>query len=166
MKKITLMMLALSIGSYAFGQEFKNGFPQSFENLSKINIDLGQKNVLLIGVKNLKNLEDNKNIDSVLVLFLNDYQALKPSLKESTNARSIRYTINSSGVQVLDLQEYPQKIDKIQLRTGQEPVMIKTQSDTLIIIRNNRIQNTPKVPEDFTHFYFIVNNKNGKHVCP
>jgi hypothetical protein len=186
MKNLFLLTLCMSVVSHCFGQILPQDFsiiPSTFystflgqgelgKNTSRIELDLGNKNKLHIFVRNIKDLDKRKNIDSLLALFVKDYQVLKPNLKETTAARSAQYSVSKNGKMVLDLQEFPQAIERLQYRSGGEPVNLKTQMDTLkivIAVDTPAIKRWLKIKEVFgkenpdvqafknIYFYFIVN---------
>ncbi|MFN8344440.1 MAG: hypothetical protein U0X91_05530 [Spirosomataceae bacterium] len=137
MKKIILLVLFVSIFSYAFAQQLPGTLPNAVERHSKYSFELEQGNKLIAYARLVQDLEKFQNIDTILAAFVKDYALLKASLPESVNAKVVVYKPLSNGQFQLDLSEHPAPKQRFQFKTnGSEPLLIKTVQDTLLIVQS------------------------------
>ena len=161
-------MLFASIVQLSYAQ-YQNPFPKSltyFNTHSLYLIELPNKAKLFIASPNFKSLEYNKDLDSLLNLFVQDYQKLRPALEESTQARTATFKANKNGKHLIDLKTHTNKTDEYAFGKTLMPLAVKTQQDTLIIKKAGFRISTDRDPSffendgaiAFVYFYLVVNN--------
>jgi len=131
----------------------KDGFP----GRSHIEVDLGQRNTLLIGFDTYAQVRARRNIDSVLRLFLTDYRKVADQNEAGTRAVHAFFRLAESD-RALDLRFYPQPTASFRLSDSSDPVLLKTQQDTLHVVWRTpeTAVNAPAQAYDF-HVYLFLN---------
>ncbi|MEZ4903866.1 MAG: hypothetical protein R2822_19995 [Spirosomataceae bacterium] len=164
MKTIISTMLFVSIFSHAFTQHLPSVLPEKIKNHSKYIFDLTKGNQLTIYARSIQDLEKFQNVDSTVALFLKDYQTIQSTLTENTNAKVLIYRFLEQGRYQLDLKEHPSTHQRFQFDSnGQEPVLIKTLQDTLLITQTFLKPQPSKSGEvqqlnEQIYFCFVLNN--------
>ncbi|TAF79147.1 MAG: hypothetical protein EAZ50_12125 [Runella slithyformis] len=136
MKTIITAMLYVSIISHAFAQKLIQS--EDIMTNSKVNscyqIELGQKERMVIHTRYTKDIEKIKNLDSLLKLFNEDYKKVQPVVSESTDALSFKYELLENGQRRLTMNELKDKQKQFQFHNNlAEPAQIKYLQDTLFI---------------------------------
>lgn len=121
---------------------------EAFQGQSHIEIDLGQRNTLLLGFDNFAHVRAHQNLDSTLRLFMTDYQKVADTTRELTEAFHAHFRIGDTD-RTLDLRTYPQRTASFLFKEGDEPIQLKTKQDTLHISWREA---------DSFHAYFLINN--------
>lgn len=151
--------LSLSLAGIALSQSTGNhltepGARRKFVGLSHIEIDLGQRNTLLIGFDQYIQARAHQNIDSVLRLFVADYRKVEDTLQSPTRATHALLKLGPDS-RDLALRHTPQPATSFRFRDGESPVEVKTGQDTLQIAW---VSATAKaIPTDFG-VYLLVNS--------
>ncbi|MFN4146658.1 MAG: hypothetical protein ACK4GN_12600 [Runella sp.] len=142
MKKIISLMLFVSIVSYSLGQTLP-GVPDNWlQEHSRFDFNFGSGNKLTVFTLSTSDLKKHQNIDSVLALFWKNYQQIKPTLEETTNSRTATYQPAYDGGFRVILTEHPSTNQRFHFRAYQdEPLLLKTTQDTLLIVLNNSKEN-------------------------
>jgi hypothetical protein len=130
------------------------GAKQKFIGLNHIEIDLGQRNTLLIGFDQYAQVQAHKNIDSILRLFVDDYRAVEDTTQSPTRAIHALLTLRPDN-RDLALRSAPQVTTDFRFRDGEGPVEVKTKQDTLQAVWMTTTGR--ELPTDFA-VYFFVNN--------
>jgi hypothetical protein len=137
MKSIFMTMLCVSIFGHAFAQNQSETLKIVRERFSRYQFDFEQGNKLTIYARKVRTVQQFQNLDSTLSKFAKDYAALKPSLSDNTNSRSVTYKQLPNGQHQLDLVEHPAPKQRFYFsNTTKEPLLIKTVQDTLLLIIN------------------------------
>ncbi|QHV97996.1 hypothetical protein [Spirosoma endbachense] len=143
---ITVLMLSIVgiVISQPTNPRFaKQEVRQKFPGLSHIEIDLGQRNALLIAFDQYAQVLARKNIDSVLHLFMTDYQKVEDTTQSPTRATHALFRLGETN-QALALRYTPQPTTNFQFQEDDKPVEVKTQQDTLQILWTSlESQDTP-----------------------
>jgi len=169
MKKLLFSMLLWSVAQGAFCQYY-NTFPKSLTDLSTTHslyaFELPKKGKLLVASPSPKLLEEYKNIDTLLTLFVADYEKLKSSLEETTQARTAWFTFSKEGKRFIDIKTSINSKERYTFGKNGDPLSVKSVQDTLIIelgkFRANKpsvgFQDGDLVSPSAIYFYFVVNN--------
>ncbi len=162
------MMLSVGILSHAFAQNLPGTKPWMIEWHSRYQFEFENGNKLIIYAPNVGSLEEFKNIDSTLALFVRDFKTIKASLEENTNGRTAIYKPIKNGQYQLDLKEHKPTQQRFQFRPHTpEPLLLKTLQDTLLIVQNatvpikihfNNDYSKDKVDNASVYFCFVLNN--------
>ena len=125
-----------------------------FNGLSHIEIDLGQKNALVAGFHTFSQLEARQNIDSVLHLFLADYQKVMDSTQNPVQAVHILYRLGDIS-RTVDSRTTPQPTTSFRfMATRPDPMLVKTRQDTLQVVWSSA---TTVLPYYSFSLYLLVN---------
>jgi len=132
MKTIFTTVLFMGIFCHAFAQnlDLKSMRQLNYSTMT-INYQLG--NQLIIYSKNVQNLRDFQNLDSVLVAFQKNYASIKPALNENTNSKRANYLLLANGQNQLTWNENINAQQRFQFSKVGEPILVKTVQDTLVI---------------------------------
>ncbi|MVM35592.1 hypothetical protein GO755_36585 [Spirosoma sp. HMF4905] len=154
-----ITMLLLSIVGIAMSQSTgahltELGAKWKFSGFSHIEIDLGQRNTLLIGFDRYDQLQARKNVDSVLHLFAADYRKVEDTTQSPTNATHAILRLGETD-RALALRYTAQPTAIFRFQDGDKPVEVKIQQDTLQIVWVS--STTQAIPNDFG-VYLLVNN--------
>lgn len=155
-----IALLLMSIAGTTVAQQTEShlvgpGKRGRFAGLSHIEVDLGQKNALVVGFTTFAQLTARQNVDSVLRLFVRDYQLVMDSTRNPLEAKYILLRLGDIN-RTLDVRHTPQPTASFRFMAGKtDPVLVKTQQDTLQIVWSSAA--TPLSYYDFS-FYMIVNN--------
>ncbi|MFN3379487.1 MAG: hypothetical protein ACK41O_08535 [Runella zeae] len=98
----------------------------------QITIPLSTSNRVVIAGNRWDDFEKFKNLDSLVRLFVEDYQKVKDSISNPTTAYKLQYTLNSKGRQ-LRIQAYPQTQNSFIFQNFSEPMLVKQKQDTIVI---------------------------------
>ncbi|MBD2756426.1 hypothetical protein [Spirosoma validum] len=128
------------------------GARRKFVGISHIEVDLGQRNTLLIGFDQYAQVQAHKNIDSVLRLFVADYRKVEDTTQSPTRATHALYRLGNTD-RDLALRYVPQPTTSFRFRDADEPVQVKTQQDTLQIAWVSALAKA--VPTDFAVYFFV-----------
>ncbi len=140
MKKIVgLLMLSISITGNAFAQqEAYAAKPGKIFDLEpgyfkrRYLIGLGHGNNMQVEVAELNDLEQLKNIDTLLHLFLQDIAIFKDSLTNELSSKRIDYIFDNNGRNKLRIQSFQPTGNSFLLQKG-EPASLKLAQDTVYI---------------------------------
>ncbi|GAB3951431.1 hypothetical protein GCM10028805_31540 [Spirosoma harenae] len=154
-----ITVLLLSMVGIAMSQSTGNhltepGARKKFIGISHIEIDLGQRNTLLIGFDQYNQVKAHQNIDSVLRLFVADYRKVEDSTQSATRAIHALLKLGEEN-RDLALRYTPQPATSFRFRDGENPVEVKTQQDTLQIAWVSAT--ATEIPTDFG-VYVLVNS--------
>ncbi|MHA4809272.1 hypothetical protein ACX0G9_14265 [Flavitalea flava] len=158
-KTIRLVLGLLSITGIVCAQENKNTGttgadkifelpPYSIER--RFRIDLEKGNVLQIELGQLSDLEKFTNIDSLLLVFLNDMKNFSDSLSDHLSSKRIDYIMDASGKKKIRFRQFRPDGSSFLLGQG-EPAALKLEQDTINIIF---IYHSPGKPSG--HAAFVV----------
>ena len=128
------------------------GAKRNYIGLSHIEIDLGQQNTLLIGFDRYAQIQARQNIDSVLRLFVADYQKVDDTTQSPTRATHALFRLGETD-RALAMRYSLQIITSFRFRDGDEPVLIKTQQDTLQIAWVSTLSDA--LTDDFSVYLFV-----------
>ena len=168
MKKSFFSMLFVSIAQLSFGQ-FSNPFPQKLTELNRHSLysfDLPKQGKLFIAAKSPKELEEHKNIDSLLSIFAKGYDKIKPALEETTQNRTATFSMKSDGKYFIDIKTHNNVQERYTLGKSNEPLSVKALQDTLVIELGKYRAERPGfgtqigelIPELLMYYYVVVNN--------
>jgi len=132
-----LVVLLLSMTGTAMAQQTGShlqttNHKHNFDGLSHIEIDLGQRNTLLIGFDRYAQVRQRQNVDSVLRLFVADYQQVADTTQNPTHAVHARFRLGQPD-RSLEVRVWPQVVSSFRFRSRNAPLSVKTQQDTLQI---------------------------------
>lgn len=130
------------------------GAKRKFIGLSHIEVDLGQRNTLLVGFDRYAQVQARQNVDSVLRLFVADYRKVADTTQSPTQATHALFRLGEAD-RVLALRHTPQSTASFRFRDGDEPVLVKTQQDTLQIAWISPV--VQAIPDDFSMYLFVNN---------
>jgi hypothetical protein len=152
-------VLLLSMAGAAMAQQESHlvgpGKRGNFNGISHIEVELGQKNALVVGFTTFDKVTARQNVDSVLRLFVADYQKVADTAQATTQATHALYRLGPFN-RTADLRYTPQTTATFRFSDGQpDPVLVKTRQDTLQIVWSSAI--TPLPYYDFS-LYLLVNN--------
>lgn len=126
-----------------------------FDGVSHIEVDLGQKNALVVGFNKFADVEARKNIDSVLRLFVANYQRIIDTTQSQSTTTHALFRLGQTN-QTVDIRYAPQPTTSFRF-TGDRaaPTLVKTRQDTLQIVWSSAVSALPRY--DFS-VYLLVNN--------
>ncbi len=159
MRTYQFALLLLSMAGTAMAQQESHlagpGKRGNFSGLSHVEVDLGQKNALVVGFTTFGQAIARQNIDSVLRLFVSDYQKIADTTQATTRATHALYRLGPF-TRTVDLRYTPQTTATFRFSGEQpDPVLVKTRQDTLQIVWSSAMM--PLAHYDFST-YLIVNN--------
>ena len=126
-----------------------------FDGMSHIEVDLGQKNALVVGFSNFAQLRTRQNVDSVLRLFVADYKRIADTTQNPLTATHALFRLGDMS-RTADVRQTLQPTTSFRFMTGKtEPMLVKTQQDTLQVVWSSATGVLPYY--DFS-YYLIVNN--------
>ncbi|OIN59919.1 hypothetical protein [Arsenicibacter rosenii] len=134
-----LSLLLPGIAGTAMAQRFDSHITRAnnkarFDGTSRIEIDLGQHNAVIIGFSQLSQVEAHKNIDSVLRLFLPDYRKIADSTQDPLQAAFIHYRLGDIS-RTIESRTTPATSATFRFMTGKEaPSLVRTRQDTIQIV--------------------------------
>ncbi|KAB7728444.1 hypothetical protein F5984_18915 [Rudanella paleaurantiibacter] len=124
-----------------------------FDGLSHIEVDLGQKNALIIGFQSFAQLEARKNIDSVLRLFVADYRKIADTTQNPVQAVHTLFRLGTTA-RTVEVRQHPQPVNAYRFLEGRaEPVLVKSRQDTLQVVWSLE----PQTVYNFS-LYILVNS--------
>jgi len=143
--------MAQSTESHLVGPGKRN----RFNGQSHIEVDLGQKNALVVGFTTFAQLIARQNVDSVLRLFIADYKRIADTTQTSLSATHALLRLGDIS-RTVDVRQTAQSTTSFRFMTGKtEPVLVKTQQDTLQVVWSSATSPLPYY--DFS-YYLLVNN--------
>lgn len=156
---ILITTLLMSVAELTMSQSTSSRLSEpaarrKFIGISHIEIDLGQRNTLLIGFDQYAQVQAHKNIDSVLRLFVADYRKVEDTTQSPTRAIHTLFKLRDDS-RDLTLRYTPQPTTDFHIQDGESPVEVKTQQDTLQVAWVSALSKA--IPNDFA-VYFFVNN--------
>ena len=126
-----------------------------FDGVSHIEVDLGQKNALVVGFKTFAQLTARQNIDSVLHLFVADYKRIADTTQNPLSATHALFRLDNMS-RTVDVRQTAQPTTSFRFMTGKsEPILVKTKQDTLRVVWSSAAGVLPY--HDFS-FYVLVNS--------
>lgn len=125
---------------------------RKFIGFSHIEADLGQRNTLLVGFDRYAQVQARQNVDSVLRLFVADYQKVEDTTQSPTRATHALFRLGDTD-RALALRYTPQLTNSFRFSEGEEPVQVKTQQDTLQIVWTSVVSDA--IPTDFSVYFFV-----------
>ncbi|WP_420148104.1 hypothetical protein [Spirosoma sp.] len=128
------------------------GVRRKFIGISHIEIDLGQRNTLLIGFDRYAQVQAHKNIDSVLRMFVADYRKVEDTTQSPTRAIHTLFKLRDEA-RDLSLRYTPQPTTDFRVQDGESPVEMKTQQDTLQVSWVPALSKA--IPNDFAVYFFV-----------
>lgn len=158
---VRIALLVLSVAGTTVAQSSDAhllipGHKNRFSGLSHVEVDLGQRNTLLIGFDRYAQVLARQNIDSVLRLFMSDYRKVADTTQSPTRATHALFRLSGAD-RALDLRFAPQLTSSFRFRKDNPPLDVKTQQDTLQISWSPTT--TGSIPPDFG-IYLFVNSIN------
>ncbi|HEV3324026.1 MAG TPA: hypothetical protein VG052_00425 [Puia sp.] len=142
MQKITVALLSLLLSAAGTLCAQDNDRPSPGDRLFNpppqaigINyqVQLGNGNILRIDLANGYDLRFFKNIDSLLMVFLNDMKAFRDSLTDPLTVKHIDYLIDTSGKKKLRIRQYRPAATSFLLDSS-EPALLRIEQDTIRIL--------------------------------
>jgi hypothetical protein len=130
------------------------GAKRKFIGLSHIELDLGQRNTLLIGFDRYDQVQARRNIDSVLRLFVADYRKVEDTTQSPTRATHALVRLGETD-RALSLRYTSELTTSFRFNDNDEPVQVKTQQDTLQLVWTSLV--SAAIPNDFS-IYLLVNS--------
>lgn len=154
-----IALLILSLAGSAVAQQSgailsQAGAKQKFDGLSHIEIDLGQRNTLLIGFRQYSQVQARQNVDSVLRLFVADYRNVQDTTQNPTQAVRALFRLDKAD-RTLELQYRLPPTISFHFSGADAPTQVKTQQDTLQIVWWSGL--TRPAAYDFS-VYLLLNN--------
>jgi hypothetical protein len=126
-----------------------------FNGLSHIEVELGHKNALVVGFTNVRQVQARKNIDSVLRLFVANYQRVADTVQTPLMATHALFRLGETS-QLMDIRYTPQPTTSFRFTGGRAaPVLVKTKQDTLQIVWSSAVAPLPYY--DFS-LYLLLNS--------
>ncbi|WP_420153490.1 hypothetical protein [Siphonobacter sp.] len=118
---LSLLLLSKlgSLWAQSIDQTYKSHITLRLTNGQSVQLEFNQFSDLLA----------HRNLDSVLHLFVTDYQKVRDT-SEALTAHTIRFRFDENRRQ-LDVRSYPQTQQAYHFSGTEEPALLKTQSDTL-----------------------------------
>lgn len=159
-KRYQLALLLLSIAGAAMAQQSDShlvgpGKRGNFNGLSHIEVDLGQKNAVVVGFTTFSQVTARQNIDSVLRLFVADHRKIADTSQSQAGATHVLYRLGPVN-RTADVHYLPPAITTFRFAAGQpDPVLVKTRQDTLQIVWSEALM--PLAYYDFS-VYLLINN--------
>lgn len=168
---IWLVLASLSITGSLCAQDFETipekreraGAQKAFEpDPEKITriiwIDLGKGNKLRFELGNINDLDDLTNIDSLLMVFLNDMRPFKDSLNDPLVSHRIDYVTDLSGRKRIRLIPH-RPIGSSYLLDNNEAAIIRLEQDTVNMMVLCKPQPFPRWQREvhYSRLTFIVN---------
>ncbi len=120
-------------GHPAGGRLSEPGVRRKLSGQSHIEVDLGQRNTLIVGFNRYAQVLARQNVDSLLRLFVADYEQIADTIQSPTRATHVFFRVSKTD-RTIDLSYTPQPTTSFLFRVGEEPSMIKTGQDTLQIV--------------------------------
>jgi hypothetical protein len=164
MRISSIALLVLSMAGTTMAQSagphlLVPGHKYTFSGLSHTEIDLGQRNTLLIGFDRYAQVRARQNVDSVLRLFVNDYRKVIDTTQNPTRATYALFRLGETD-RSLDLRFTPQPASSFRFRKENPPLAVKTQQDTVQIVwasDTRLITDGKKVnsPDAYTIYLFV-----------
>lgn len=150
-------VLILSVASTTMAQSSTSyltepGANRKYNGLSHIELDLGQRNTLLIGFDRYEQIKARQNIDSVLRLFITDYGRIEDTTQTPTRAVHALFRLGETD-RAIDLRYTSQLTTSFLFRDEQAPVQVKTRQDTLQVVWSSALVRS--VPQDFSIYLFV-----------
>ena len=109
------------------------GHKHKFQRLSHIEIDLGQRNTLLVGFDRYAQVRARQNVDSVLRLFVIDYRKVADTTQNPTRTTPALFQLDKTD-RSLDLRFTDQPTASFRFRGQSTPLQVKIRHDTVQII--------------------------------
>ncbi len=132
---------------------FDNQDPLRLRN--HIEVDLGQKNALVVQFRRYADVEAHQNIDSALRLFVADYRKVADPNLDPTRAVHVLFRLGDIG-RNMDIRTTPQPTTSFRFMDQKpDPILIKTVQDTLQLVWSSVSAALPYY--DF-NAYLLVNN--------
>ncbi|MBC3786201.1 hypothetical protein [Spirosoma utsteinense] len=166
MRITQIAMLVLSMAGTTMAQSagphlLIPGQRNKFSGLSHIEVELGQRNTLLVGFDRYAQVQARQNVDSVLRLFVNDYRKIADTTQSPTRAIHAQFRLNEAD-RALDLRFTPQPTSSFRFRRDNPPLDVKTQQDTLHIVwasdSRTAMVGRKSVAPDAYGVYLLVNS--------
>ncbi|CCH55370.1 hypothetical protein BN8_04624 [Fibrisoma limi BUZ 3] len=157
---VTALMLSMDgtiVAQQVQGRLTASGSNRTNDWMSHIEIDLGQRNTLLVGFTRYAEIQARRNVDSVLRLFVADYRVVRDSAQPPTVATHAFFRLSPTD-RALDLRTTPQRTLSFRFRDDEEPVQVKTAQDTLLIVWGQTGNQRPYYDVSIQLF---VNNLDG-----
>lgn len=140
MRLLLLVSLLLpGIAGTAMAQRFDSHITRAnnkkyFDGTSRIEIDLGQRNALIIGFRQVSQAEAHKNIDSVLRLLLPDYQKIADTTQDPLQSAFIQYRLGDIS-RTIESRTTPAASATFRFMTDKDaPSLVRTRQDTVHIV--------------------------------
>ncbi|GAA4399401.1 hypothetical protein GCM10023187_11160 [Nibrella viscosa] len=130
---------------------------RTFYGWSRLEIDVGRRNTMIIGFDTYSQLLTHQNVDSVLRLFVADYGRVADTAQDPTQAVHAFFRIARTD-HTLDLRHYPPVRTSFRFSANSEPVLLKTRQDTLDIAWSSTGSIVSPDPNAYPfHVYLLVN---------
>lgn len=160
-----IAVLLLSMVGTTTAQQNKSyltepGAKRKYSGLSHIEADLGQRNTLLVGFDRFEQIQARRNVDSVLRLFVADYQKVQDTTQSSTRSIHALFRLGETD-QALELR-YTAEPTALFLFRDEQPVQVKIQQDTLQIVWGAAISRS--IPQDFSLYLFVNSISDIKRI--
>jgi hypothetical protein len=167
-KFIGLLVLATSIAGNVFAQNKVQltNTDKTFEVpadriIRRFTVDLGKGNKMQVELTAMEDIDQLKNADSLVKVFLHDIEPLKDSLSDELLPKRIDYAIDSSGRKKIRILHYQPKGSSFLVTQG-DIAVLKLEQDTVNIITTfqGNIQSILSKKEKYLHYCrisFFVN---------
>ncbi|MBC8153359.1 MAG: hypothetical protein H7Z72_10645 [Bacteroidetes bacterium] len=154
-----LALLVVSLAGPSMAQQStarltEPGVKRTLSGLSHIEVDLGQRNTLVIGFDRYAQVRARQNVDSVLRLFVVDYRAVDDTTQSPVQTTHALFRLGETD-RTLDLHHTLPSTTSFSFRGAGEPIQLKTRQDTLQMIWSSATSRS--TPYDFS-IYLFVNN--------
>ena len=159
-----LVMLVLSVTGTSIAQQSESnllipGHKYKLQGLSHIEVDLGQRNTLLIGFDRFAQVQARQNVDSVLRLFMADYRKVADTTQSPTRATHALFRFGETD-RALDLHFTDQPTASFRFRNQNPPLAVKTRQDTVQIVwasdsRTDTKHEKAYSPGEFSIYLFV-----------
>lgn len=155
-----IALLLMSMAGTAMAQQTEShlvgpGKRGRFNGISHIEVDLGQKNALVVGFTTFAQLTARQNVDSLLRLFVADYKRITDTTQNPLTATHALFRLGDIS-RTVDVRQTAQPTTSFRFMDQKpDPVLVKTKQDTLQVVWSSATTVLPYY--DFS-YYLIVNN--------
>ena len=159
-----IVMLTLSVTGTSMAQQSEPhllipGHKHIFQGLSHIEVDLGQRNTMLVGFDRFAQVRARQNVDSVLRLFMADYRKVADTTQSPTRTTHALFRLGETD-RALDLRFTDQPTASFRFRNQNPPLAVKTRQDTVQIVwaSDSRIDTKDRrdgFPGQFSLYLFV-----------
>jgi len=103
------------------------------EHRSQYEIQLPNRNRLVVVFNTWPELAAHRNLDSLLHLFVADWRLWRDTTGSRTDARRVTYTVETGGVRTARVTTHAVPTETYRFRSTEAPAQLRTTQDTLVI---------------------------------